>query len=328
MSCPLPDHQSFVTTRGYRYSYIRTPGQSHNQTLLLIHGWPSHIDDWFYQIRYFAAKGYGLIVPDMLGYGGSSNPGDVFAYRLRPITQDLAELLDHTHSEKVVGVGHDWGATILSRFAMYYPERVTALAFLGIGAPKPGTPFNLDIAREMAKKASGSEILGHIAYITRDSSSRRMMEQNPESVMDVMFASDPASWDRYFHPLNGFKTFVERGCRQPVGTWFTKDLRDRHLETFGRTDGYLGASRYYMMLDQNLSVPDEKGYEDFTIKQPVLLIVPNEPASASQMQAQMLSVWASRILVVQVDSGHWVHMERSDEANQAIEELMSNVLYR
>ncbi|ETS80852.1 hypothetical protein PFICI_08381 [Pestalotiopsis fici W106-1] len=323
MEFSLPPRQELLTSRGYRYSYVHIPSSIiAKPTLLLIHGWPSHIDDWVFQIRYFTARGHGIIVPDMLGYGDSSAPSDASAYRLSLIARDLGELLDQEQLQRVVGVGHDWGATILSRFAMYNPERLSALAFLGIGASRPGTMFDLDAINEMTKKATGSEMLGYVAYISRNPDSHCAMERNSESVMSVLFAADPECWNRHLRPFHGFKSLVQDGGGQVMGDWFPRELRERHLSVFGRKDGYLGASQYYKMLDQNLSVPDEEHLVDFTIEQPVLLVIPREPAESSQMQSQMLFAWVSEMNVVQVDSGHWVHMEKSAETNIALEEFL------
>lgn len=322
MDSLLSSRRKFLTSRGYHYSYVFVPGSPDRPVLLFIHGWPSHIDDWIFQIRHFAARGYGIMVPDMLGYGDSSAPSETRAYRLRFLAQDLAELLDQEQVQRVVGIGHDWGVTILSRFAMYHSERVLALALLGIGASKPGTDFNLDAINEMTRKTTGSAMLGYIAYISRDATSQGVMEQNAGSVMSVLFAAKPDCWDRHLRPLGALKSFLERGGRGAIGAWYPQELQEKHLSIFGRPGGYLGACQYYKMLDQNLSVPDEEHLGDFTIAQPVLLAVPKDPAASSQMQFQMLSAWATDMDMVQFDSGHWVHIERSEETNASIERFL------
>ncbi|KAK8086105.1 hypothetical protein PG994_001079 [Apiospora phragmitis] len=294
MDFDLPRRECTVS-RGHTYSYVQMASAEDKPTLLLLHGWPSHIDDRIYQIRHFQSKGYGLVVPDMLGYGGSSSPPETSEYRLQPLSQDLAELLDHVGVRQVVGVGHDWGANVLSRFAIYHPDRLRAVAFLGIGPSRPGTAFDLDAVNAMTRDATGTEMLGYVAYIARDPASQRMMERHARSVMDVLFADDPGrTWTANFHPLQGFKTFVEEGRRQKVGSRYPPELRRRHLETFGREGGYLGAAQYYKVLDQNLSVREESELDDnkdTTMALPSLLIVPDEPASSRQMHVQMLQAW-------------------------------------
>ncbi|ORY58539.1 Alpha/Beta hydrolase protein [Pseudomassariella vexata] len=325
MVMSLPPRKKFTTSRGYAYSFIHIPSQDHKLTIFLIHGWPSHIDDWIYQIRYFESQGYGLLVPDTLGYGGSSNPADPKAYRLKPMSQDLIELLDHVHLPKVVGIGHDWGATILSRLILYHSDRFYASAFLGVGPPKPSTRFDLDIVNQTTKMATGIERFGYMTYIVRDPNAQHMMEVHAESFMDIVFAADPKMWDLHFHPIGGMKKFVEAGQGQEVAAWFTPELQRRHLETFGRKNGYLGPSNYYKMLTENLSVPDEKGFEDFRIPHQVVFVASKEPASAAVMQMRMLSAWVPHLKVTTVDAGHWVHMERSAETNRAIEELLERL---
>ncbi|KAK8039995.1 epoxide hydrolase [Apiospora rasikravindrae] len=311
--------REFTVSRGYTYSFVHIERTGDNPTLLLLHGWPSHIDDWIYQIRHFQSKGYGLVVPDMLGYGGSSNPSETTEYRLKPLSQDLVELLDHVGVRQVVGVGHDWGANILSRLAIYHPDRLRAVAFLGIGPSSPGTTFDLDAINAITKEATGTEMLGYISYITRDAASQRMMELHAQSVMDILFADDPKTWNAHFHPLQGFKSFVEEGRRQNVGSWYPPELQRRHLATFGREGGHLGPAQYYKMLDGNLSVGDEAGFEGAQLAMPSLLVVPGAPASSRQMHVQMLQAWAPGLEVAMVDSGHWVHLEQREAMNAAVE---------
>ncbi|KAH8647108.1 putative epoxide hydrolase [Xylariales sp. PMI_506] len=349
----LPTRQQFQTSRNYTYSYIHIPPQDQRPTLLMIHGWPSHIDDWIYQIRHFEARGYGLLVPDMLGYGHSSSPIDDKAYCLRALCEDLTELIDsvanrpqhgknggagrgnkekkkeiETRPAMVVGVGHDWGATILSCLAAYHPKRLLAAVFLGIGPAAPGggpaSAFDLDAINAATRAQMGREQLGYIAWVARDPEAPGVMEAHAESVMDVLFAADPTSWELHFHPLGGLKRFVEAGRRQDVGAWFPEPLRRRHLETFGRAGGHLGPSRYYRVLDQNLSAAEGQWElaADFQLAVPALLVVPRKVAD---MHKQILSTWVPRFTTITVDSGHWVHMERSDETNRAIDDLLGRL---
>lgn len=59
-------------------------------TILLLYGWASYVDDWMYQIRHFQSKGCGLVVPGMMGYGGSSCPSKSGEYRVEPLSRDWA----------------------------------------------------------------------------------------------------------------------------------------------------------------------------------------------------------------------------------------------
>lgn len=54
-------------------------------------------------------------------------PQGAEAYSIKRLCQDLADLLDHLDIQKVVLIGHDWGAAIAWRFALWHPERLLAL---------------------------------------------------------------------------------------------------------------------------------------------------------------------------------------------------------
>ena len=94
--------------------------------------------------------GYRVIVPDMLGYGETDKPRAAEEYSMRRLSADLAALLDVVEVQKAVGarsapeftkhviamlmfavqivIGHDWGSYTASRFALWHPNRLLALA--------------------------------------------------------------------------------------------------------------------------------------------------------------------------------------------------------
>jgi soluble epoxide hydrolase / lipid-phosphate phosphatase len=315
----LPARQAFTTSRNYSYSLISVPAEITNPTLLLLHGWPSHADDWIHQITYLSQRGYGLVVPDLLGYGASSTPTNPSEYKLRLLSADLVELLDHLGLEKVVGVGHDWGANVLSRLLVFHPARISALAFLGIGPSSPGTAFHLDAINEQTRQMVGYELCGYIDYMARDSLAAEKMAQNAGSVMSVMFAGDQKkAWRESLHPLGGFKGFVESGERVEVAGWYTEELQRRHMQVFARKGGYEGAVCYYKMMVENLSIGDEDKFKGFEINVPSALII----SEGSQMQIGMLKAWAPQLRAIEVDAGHWVQIECGEETNRVIEDLI------
>ena len=84
------------------------PAKDSNPYLLFLHGFPASAYDWRHQIRYFSELGYGLIVPDLLGYGATDKPTEKEAYRLKKMSDEVVAILDAYKVGKVVGVGHDW----------------------------------------------------------------------------------------------------------------------------------------------------------------------------------------------------------------------------
>jgi hypothetical protein len=53
-------------------------------------------------------RGHGILVPDLLGYGGTSKPLDVQRYKEKGKAEDIKYILDVLKLETVIGVAHDW----------------------------------------------------------------------------------------------------------------------------------------------------------------------------------------------------------------------------
>ena len=103
-------YSELTTARGFLYSYLHLkPTDQGNQIyFLFLHGFPSSSYDWRYQIQHFSQQGYGIIAPDLLGYGRTSKPLDIHAYKAKSMIDDIVEILRYEGVETVIGVGHDW----------------------------------------------------------------------------------------------------------------------------------------------------------------------------------------------------------------------------
>lgn len=93
---------------GTSYGYVYVPAKPEKPTLLLLHGAPSSCYDWRYQIEHLPLAGYGVLAPDLLGYGDTDKPKAIEPYRLKYISSHVDELLMHEQLGEVIGIGHDW----------------------------------------------------------------------------------------------------------------------------------------------------------------------------------------------------------------------------
>ncbi|KAM5524150.1 2OG-Fe(II) oxygenase [Fusarium oxysporum f. sp. phaseoli] len=323
MALELPARQKFTAHSGNVYSYIFISPTAQSTTLLFLHGFPSTLTDWVHQIQHFSSEGYGVVALDLLGYGESSKPTDVNAYRLKPMSDEVIELLDHLDLKTVVGIGHDFGATLLSRTAAYHPSRWETLVFLAVGPPRLGTPFDVDMINTMTKQFLGYEMLGYIPWLA-DYRSQEILQKNAEAAMSLMFCRDREEWETWFHPLGKTEEFVREDRRLPIALWYTEDLQKAHLKAFGSHDGYKGVCRWYRMWKDNLFAPDEQGFEDFHISQPVLFIVPSEPEQSAAQQQQMLSSWTPNLQTVKLNTSHWIHIQAPSETNTTIQNFLTS----
>ena len=76
-----------------------------------------------------------MIVPDQRGYNLSSKPSGAAAYALRELVSDVIAIADQLGQERVLLVGHDWGAAVAWSAALLHPQRVAKLVVLNVPHP-------------------------------------------------------------------------------------------------------------------------------------------------------------------------------------------------
>lgn len=155
-----------TTSRGLLYHYYISPGTK--AWLLFLHGFPGSALDWVEQVGYFAGSGYGVIVPDMLGYGGTAKPTDPQLYAPSAICQDVIDILDAEHLQSVIVIGHDLGANITGRLANIHPHRFIAFAFLSVGYSPPGLLADYDTLTTLCISLMGRELYGYWAFFSEE----------------------------------------------------------------------------------------------------------------------------------------------------------------
>ncbi len=98
--------------------------------LLLLHGFTESGRMWDPFVKALAGK-YQVLVPDLRGHGGSTNPGGQFT--MRQSARDVLALLDHLKIGRVRAVGASAGAMTLLHMATQQPDRVEAMVLVGGG---------------------------------------------------------------------------------------------------------------------------------------------------------------------------------------------------
>jgi pimeloyl-ACP methyl ester carboxylesterase len=102
-----------------------------------------------------------LIIPDLRGFGETDFVGDAEEWSVPTTVEDLIELLDYYHIDKVILVAHDYGAITAWAMQKLHPNRVAAIASIGFadialeqigGEPEyPGQPPTERVKRKRAR---------------------------------------------------------------------------------------------------------------------------------------------------------------------------------
>jgi len=125
---------SHRATNGIRL-HVAEAGPAEGRVVLLLHGFPEFWYGWRRQIGALAEAGYRVVAPDQRGYNLSDRPHGIAAYDIDALAQDILDLAAGLGQEKLVLVGHDWGATVAWWIASHHSDRLER--FVALAAPHP-----------------------------------------------------------------------------------------------------------------------------------------------------------------------------------------------
>lgn len=124
----------FVEANGLRFEVAECG--SGDRLALCLHGFPELNFSWRHQMPLLAAKGWRVWAPNLRGYGASSRPEGIDAYRIDRLVEDVAALIDASGAREVMLVAHDWGAIIAWVFAIRAVRPLTRLVIMNVPHPK------------------------------------------------------------------------------------------------------------------------------------------------------------------------------------------------
>jgi pimeloyl-ACP methyl ester carboxylesterase len=123
--------------------HLAEAGPAAGAPVVLLHGFPDSWRLWRHQVEALAGAGHRVLAPDLRGFGETARPAEVAAYKLRTLVADVTGLLDVLGVERAAVVGHDWGAALAWRVAMFAPDRVERLVAVPVGHPLAGVAAGL-----------------------------------------------------------------------------------------------------------------------------------------------------------------------------------------
>ena len=103
--------------------------------VLFVHGFPETSYSWRRQLPALAAAGFRAVAMDLRGYGKSSKPPEIDAYKLTELVRDVAGLAIQIGARQIVA--HDWGGVIAWLLPMLHPGVVDRMVILNSPHPVP-----------------------------------------------------------------------------------------------------------------------------------------------------------------------------------------------
>ncbi len=129
----LPIETRFVEANGLRFETDMC-GEGERLALCL-HGFPESKFSWRYQLPLLAELGWKAWAPNQRGYGNSSRPEGIAAYRVDHLIADVRGLIAASGAKETMLVAHDWGAIVAWLAAIGEIPTLSRLVIMNVPHP-------------------------------------------------------------------------------------------------------------------------------------------------------------------------------------------------
>jgi pimeloyl-ACP methyl ester carboxylesterase len=275
-----------VKTNGVTLHVVQA-GREDAPLMILLHGFPEFWYGWKQQIDPLVALGYRVWVPDQRGYNLSDKPKGIRAYNLDETSADVIGLIDAAGCEKVIVIGHDWGAAVTWWLANKYPERLEKIVILNV-------PHHKVFAKTL--RASG--------------------EQRRKSRYMVFFQ---IRWlPEILIRLDGWRAFTRQTLLSSrPGTFSNADLEE-YRKAWSQPGALTGMINWYR------AVRTVRAAQNPRVTIPTLVIWgKRDHVLGCEMAQPSIDLCDNGRLVYIDDASHWVQHEAAERVNSLIGEFLA-----
>jgi pimeloyl-ACP methyl ester carboxylesterase len=195
----------------------RASGRQGAPVLLFLHGFPEAAFVWDDLLEHFGTR-FRCVAPNLRGYGPSSAPPGVEAYRAKHLVSDIQALIQRLGAPVAALVAHDWGGAVAWGLAAQHPALLRRLVI--INSPHPAT-----FLRELRDNPAQQAASAYMNFLCR-----------PDA--EALLAADD-----YARLWPFFTSMGATASTHPGGGWLTEPVKQRYREVWQR--GLTGGCNYY-----------------------------------------------------------------------------------
>jgi pimeloyl-ACP methyl ester carboxylesterase len=296
--------------------------------VLMVHGFPESWYSYRHQLSALAEAGHRAVAIDVRGYGRSSAPTEIDAYRMVRKVADNVELVKALGETQAVIVGHDWGAPIAWTSALLRPDVFRAVAGLSVPYSPPGEHRPTDVFRMM-----GGDEEFYIEYFQQPGRAEAEIETDMRRWLLGFYFS--ASGDAPPPgPGGGSMATIPHGAKMwhrftipdELPAWLTEDDLAFYVGEFERT-GITGGLNRYRNVDRDWE--DLTAFRHQPIEVPALFIGGDRDGPTIWGKASIdrypITLPQLHRSVILEGCGHWTQQERPIEVNEALIDFLGSL---
>lgn len=317
--------KTFKTAAVVKYTYWTSQAKDSKPTVLLLHGNPDTAALWSDLIKnHLLPGGYGVVAPDLIGFGSTDKPEGVANYSMSSISKALVALLDHEGLQQVIPLGHDFGANLASKMCAFAPGHVSGLVTLGTAYIPPSPyPFDFEQIRAMQEQYMGYCSIWYFPLFTSPEG-YRLIDENVEN----MFTALHGGGER-MKEVCCYEGAMERWLKDPSNvdkevlpyaqsSSFRKEWVDRMKQ-----ESFRAPLDWYKATAQSLDTEAEgaalkAGHH--IVKVPYLFVAATKDplAPAAAVQEPIAQGMLPDVTLEEVEASHWCTLEKPREVGEAV----------
>ena len=263
------------------------------EPLLILHGFPDCVFNYKEQLKFFSSKGYEVFIPFMPGY--HENNKELSTYQSLRVAEEIIYFVDSTIKGPFNLYGHDWGASAAYGIANLIPKKIKKLitgsvpygpnlmsAFLLDGDQQRRSWYMFFFQLEIAEIGVQANDYEYIRRLWREWSPN-WPEYETYAQEAINVLSKPGVLTRALkYYRSTFQSELQSERLNNLQATFTDKIKPPSLYIHGKNDGCIAAT---------LSSGMEESFESL------------------------------KILEFE-DCGHFLHLEKPEEVNQAMLEFL------
>jgi pimeloyl-ACP methyl ester carboxylesterase len=189
-----------------KMAYIYLEGQPDKPVVTLMHGKNFNAHYWTTTALYLKKKGYGVLIPDQIGFGKSSKPAN-YQYSFSALAHHTRDLMISLKIKNSIVIGHSMGGMLASRFALMYPQITQQLILVN--------PIGLE------------NYLQYVEYKDTDFFYKKELAKTPEGIKRYQQKNYYAGqWNKQYEALIHFMVGQIQGPDKELIAWVNAQTYD------------------------------------------------------------------------------------------------------
>ncbi|XP_052588854.1 bifunctional epoxide hydrolase 2 isoform X1 [Peromyscus californicus insignis] len=299
----------YVTVKpGIRLHFVE---MGSGPVVCLCHGFPESWFSWRYQIPALAQAGFRVLAIDMKGYGDSSSPPEIEEYAMEVLCKEMVSFLDKLGIPQAVFIGHDWAGVLVWSMALFYPERVRAVASLNT----PFMPPNPEVPpMEVIKSIP---VFNYQLYFQEPGVAEAELEKNMSRTFKSFFRASDEMGSLTVHKATELGGILVNSSENPsLSRITTEEEIEFYVQQFKKS-GFRGPLNWYRNVERNWKWSCKGLGRKILV--PALMVTAEKDFVLRPQMSKNMENWIPYLKRGHIeDCGHWTQIEKPAEVNQIL----------